>query len=797
MEPVAEVDPVEAAARDARRRGDTLKCYDLAMRALAEKPRNHAFTYLACLALADLGNVEHAVELYEAHDAATQPADQDWLALRGRLFKEFAFRGGEDAQEQFRRSAKAYEAACARLTDTYAAINAAAMYLLAGDSAPARETAARVLSLLPVTPPTRDADAYYHFATRAEAALILGQVGEARDALFHADRYLPHDATVRSRTLRQLRAICAANGLEEQRILAPLSLPRFVCALPQGTPPSQDNGEPATEGGLIGTAFVVMGTRADLELAEELQARRIPLHLVLPGGRDRASQRLGEDSPPRLDRLIALAQDVSPVTGFLEAEQDVAIAHAHRVAQGLLRLRSRSSGAATVATSGRREVRAEEKARQASAWDRVGADAPRRQMAALIFADFAGFSRLPDTDLPAFWNVLMPAIAQALAPHSRTILLQQTWGDALYLVLDAARPAALAALDILETLNRVRSQLSGGLSSIKLRLSIHFAPVFSGWDPIGLNKLYYGSHVSLAARIEPVTPPGTIYVSEALAAQLALEGLEGFELTYAGEVDLAKGYGRTRAFHLRAARALTADAEGRVSGASLASVDEVAIGVTGSLLLTPAQAGWVREQLVETVLPDLQVRLGVRPLRFASGLAPGADLLFVESARDWALAKGVSYRIQSVLPVPAETLLADWNERASQASVAEVERETRANWRRMCEVLMESASVISLWPTDADTVDLAVRSFRQKQYRQLGAYLLNHTQVLIAIYNRQAAGGPGGTAEVVRWWKDPSAMPAPFGAPKPRPGMRLLATLDPFNREVLVEALERDPSAVE
>lgn len=787
MEPAAEIDPVEAAARDARRRGDTLKCYDLAMRALAEKPRNHAFTYLACLALADLGNVEHAVELYEAHDAATHPADQDWLALRGRLFKEFAFRGGEDAQEQFRRSARSYEAACARLTDTYAAINAAAMYLLAGDSAPARKTAARVLSLLPDTPPTREADAYYHFATRAEAALILGQVEEAREALVNADRFLPHDATVRGRTLRQLRAICSANGHEGQRILSALSLPRFVCAMPQGRLPARDDGEHAPEAGLIGTAFVVMGTQADLELAEALEARRIPLHLVLPGGRERALQRLGNDSSARLDRLMALAQDVSPVTGFLEAEQDVAIAHAHRVAQGLLRLRSRSSGAATVAKAGRSEVRAEEGAWQA-AGDRAGADAHRRQMAALIFADFAGFSRLPDTDLPAFWNVLMPAIAQALGPHSRTILLQQTWGDALYLVLDAARPAALAALDILETLNRVRGLLSSGLSSIKLRLSIHFAPVFTGWDPIGLNKLYYGSHVSLAARIEPVTPPGTIYVSEALAAQLALEGLEGFELTYAGEVDLAKGYGRTRAFHLRAALAATADGDGRIGAASIASVDEVAIGVTGSLLLTPAQAEWVRDQLIGKVLPDLQVRLGARPLRLASGLAPGADLLFVESARDWALANGVSYRIQSVLPVPAETLLADWNERASQASLADVERETRANWRRMCEVLRESASVVNLWPTDADTVDLAVRSFRQKQYRQLGAYLLHHSQVLIAIYNRHAAGGPGGTAEVVRWWKDPGAMPVAFGAAGP--AARLLVTLDPFNREVHVEAPE-------
>jgi class 3 adenylate cyclase len=490
----------------------------------------------------------------------------------------------------------------------------------------------------------------------------------------------------------------------------------------------------------------------------------------------------------RLDQLIAKAQDVSPVTGFLEGEQDVAVAYARQVAQGLVRLRSRSSGRADPSLSGRPDTASGEALSWAAPTEAGQTEGPKRRLAALIFADFAGFSRLPDTDLPAYWDVLMPALSQALARHSRSVLLQQTWGDALYLVLDGARPAAMAALDILRTLSRVRSELSGGLSSIMLRLSIHYAPVFIGWDPIGLTPLYYGSHVSLAARIEPVTPPGTIYVSEALAAQLALEGTTGLELTYAGEVELAKHYGRARAFHLRETCESAVGSRGRAGVTAAQNPGDTVIGGTGSLLLTHDQREWVRAVLMQRILPELHQRLGSVRMRFCSGLAPGADITFIEAARDWATLGGVPHHIQSVLPVPVEALLADWNERASQAGIADVEQETRANWSRMKAVLAESASVISLLPADADFVELAIRSFRQRQYRALGAHLLAHSDVLVAIYNRQVAGGPGGTAEVVSWWRDPRKVPVSQGAPIVRPGLRLLAVLDPVNREVTVEA---------
>ena len=59
-----------------------------------------------------------------------------------------------------------------------------------------------------------------------------------------------------------------------------------------------------------------------------------------------------------------------------------------------------------------------------------------------------------------------------------------------------------------------------------------------------------GSHVSRTARIEPVTPPGAVYVTEPFAAALGLEGREEFGCDYVGHMPAAKDFGRLRMYRL-------------------------------------------------------------------------------------------------------------------------------------------------------------------------------------------------------------------------------------------------------
>ena len=58
--------------------------------------------------------------------------------------------------------------------------------------------------------------------------------------------------------------------------------------------------------------------------------------------------------------------------------------------------------------------------------------------------------------------------------------------------------------------------------TLGLRLGGHFGPVFPVYDPVLKQMAYMGRHVSRTARIEPVTPEGMVYVTDACAAALSL-----------------------------------------------------------------------------------------------------------------------------------------------------------------------------------------------------------------------------------------------------------------------------------
>ena len=68
-------------------------------------------------------------------------------------------------------------------------------------------------------------------------------------------------------------------------------------------------------------------------------------------------------------------------------------------------------------------------------------------------------------------------------------------------------------------------------------------------DPMLKVDAFMGSHVSRTARIEPVTPPGAVYVTEAFAAALVLSGNRALTCDYVGHMAAAKG--ELRMYRLR------------------------------------------------------------------------------------------------------------------------------------------------------------------------------------------------------------------------------------------------------
>jgi class 3 adenylate cyclase len=170
---------------------------------------------------------------------------------------------------------------------------------------------------------------------------------------------------------------------------------------------------------------------------------------------------------------------------------------------------------------------------------------------ALLMGDVAGFSKLRDHQLRAFASLVLGTFAEALDDCGPDLEFANTWGDALYAVFASAPVAARCALEIQERLGRLDLAAAGLPETTALRLSGHVGPVFPVVDPVLKRRAFMGAHVSRTARIEPVTPPGAVYVTEAFAAALELAGTEDLRCDYVGHLPTAKDYGRLRMYRLR------------------------------------------------------------------------------------------------------------------------------------------------------------------------------------------------------------------------------------------------------
>jgi class 3 adenylate cyclase/tetratricopeptide (TPR) repeat protein len=175
------------------------------------------------------------------------------------------------------------------------------------------------------------------------------------------------------------------------------------------------------------------------------------------------------------------------------------------------------------------------------------------QIMSILFADAVGFSKLSEQQVRGFVQHFLGAIGRMVSKLPREIVAKNTWGDALYLVfsdLGAAGNFALDLCDLVTTTDWTRHDLPSGLS---LRVALHAGPVYEFIDPVTGDRTYGGTHVSRAARIEPITPPGQVYASEAFAAIAAAQRLPFFNFDYAGQTPMAKNYGTFPMYHMRRA----------------------------------------------------------------------------------------------------------------------------------------------------------------------------------------------------------------------------------------------------
>lgn len=142
------------------------------------------------------------------------------------------------------------------------------------------------------------------------------------------------------------------------------------------------------------------------------------------------------------------------------------------------------------------------------------------------------------------------------------------------------------------------------------------------------------------------------------------------------------------------------------------------IGVTGHRVLAEidkVEAG------IERALDRIQAWRSDSTLTLVSTLAAGADQLVAR-----AVLRRPGGRLIAVLPLPRDNYLLDYSIGASRSEF------------------------LGLLGHAAEVIELPLAASREHAYEAGGLYVLNHCEVLLAVWDGQAAQGQGGTGDIVR-----------------------------------------------
>lgn len=566
---------------------------------------------LRAWALANTGAPQTAARLLQELLNAGHE-DSETLGLLGRTRKDMARRAGSAplAAQYWHEALGYYERAYALTKDTYPGINAAALLLRTGAREQAAERAAQVLEVvdgfLAGTEPFDD----WALATRAEALLILGRTEDAVIAYQAAAERLRGDYSALGSTVRQARELLADLKLPAGRLETAFDLPRVAIFSghrididPRAEPRFPAAAEAAVRGRLdqllqelnIGVGYGAAANGADLIFLEAVLARGGEIHLVLPMEVDvfRAVSVVDADIQgktaietasdascgtlswsARFDQVLGRAASITIASEQVDLQDASVFDYGNRVALGAARLKSLETGTELKGIAvwdgdpglpgGTGDCLAlwQQHGVSLHCLDPLNPQAHhrpiptaltqphKRSLMGMVFADVVGYSRLSETDIERFYEHVLPRVAALASGHDLEPLLNQTFGDAFYFVFQSAADAAEYALALNALFRQELQQFTD--MNLRIRIALHAGPLLNCFDPIAGTTNYTGRHTSKAARVEPVAPENQILATAQFAALLALQAPQSYDLAYAGEQVLPKGYGSERLFVLSA-----------------------------------------------------------------------------------------------------------------------------------------------------------------------------------------------------------------------------------------------------
>lgn len=535
------------------------------------------------LMLARCGALGLAEQLY--YRLPADQLDEAGLCLGARLIKDRArLHPKNERRTLLREAADSYHNVFNISGDPFPCINAASLYLLSGDEVTGRNLANECLKNIDFTsqglghePP------FFHHATQAEALLLLGDQAGAEKALATGIAEAPTDYTSHATTLRQFSLLSEHLGIGEQW-LAPFRPPatcHFAGSLATlshigaGDLDTVSQISRLIRNNRIGAGYGALAAGADILVAETLLAENCELHVVLPCVPELfvsfAVRPYGDEWEERFQHCLKAATTKTFATQdeTLSCHRAIDLASTIAMGRAIEYADLFSTSAIQLTLSSGPESGPLTRSHQ-SIWTAAGHEslhltlpastepAPviagiedqSRFMAAMLFADIAGFGALSDQQVMTSLETIFAPLTEAITKHPVLPCHRASWGDGLFLVYENVSDAAEIALKLQNMFSRINMVAAGLPADLALRIGGHFAPARFQRDPVTGRPSVYGSQVSYAARIEPETLPGSVFVSEHFAAALRLYGKNSYTAYFTGQQTLRKKSPAIRLFNL-------------------------------------------------------------------------------------------------------------------------------------------------------------------------------------------------------------------------------------------------------
>jgi class 3 adenylate cyclase/tetratricopeptide (TPR) repeat protein len=570
-------------------------CAEALTRISDESPDQPRLRRLNGLALARAGALDAALRNAQLlFDAGHN--DEETLGLLARIHKDLWASSTETevATRHLNASRILYTQAYEATRGYWTGINAATLALIAGDRDEAQRLALEVRTLCAGLRRT-DQDDYWLEATLGECALVLGEIEEAKQWYTTAARGAKNSGSLAS-TRRNAELLLTSLGLERTWLESALPRPNIIvfCGhmLDRGDRPvprlpgeaesqlAQRIRELIIESDIkIGYASAASGS--DILFNEAMLVCEREVHIVLPASPDHfAKESVGKDRD-RQERFRRILERAASVTILAEsADAGLSYSYANWVLLGLARIRARQTGGIVKACAVWDGERGDPggTATAVHDWRAFGADVlclhptqsaarvlpairndatplatteSEQRIICMLFGDAVGFSKLEERQILRFVEKFLGNIANLISDLNEPPLTRNTWGDGFYFTFSSPLSAGLLALSICEMIARTEWALFGLPPGLGARIALHAGPAYEVFDPVIGQRNFNGVHVSRAARIEPITPAGQVYASQAFAALCECTQVTEFACEYVGQLPLAKKYGTHPMFHVR------------------------------------------------------------------------------------------------------------------------------------------------------------------------------------------------------------------------------------------------------